>query len=208
MVSKHHDSLRNRTFRFRFAGRSAVTATLLRVCYPASAFPRYVERLCGDLRSARDLAGRLEADLPEQVDSIYLGAGHRSILPPELFRRAVRGHSRRVSQSPGRRKSRIECAPGQIDDALLATMVECGVNRVSSGVQSFVDREAAVTGRLHNRETADSRCGTGAGSGDRVGECGPDRRAAIPDDGVLGGFAEDADGHGRESCQSLHAGSR
>jgi oxygen-independent coproporphyrinogen III oxidase len=121
--------------------------------YPASAFPRYVERLCGDLRSVRGLAGKLEAELPERVDSIYLGGGTPSILPPELFRQlfdAIRAEFR-VSKAA---EITIECAPGHIDDAFLAAMAESGVNRVSFGVQSFVDREAAVTGRLHNRETA------------------------------------------------------
>jgi len=32
-------------------------------------------------------------------------------------------------------------------------LVRCGVNRVSLGVQSFVDREAASVGRLHKRDT-------------------------------------------------------
>ena len=121
--------------------------------YPASAFPRYVERLSDDLRHSCKLAERLEAELPERVDSIYFGGGTPSILPPELFRgvfAAIRSEFR-VSKTA---EITIECAPGQIDDAFLAAMVECGVNRVSFGVQSFVDREAAVTGRLHNRETA------------------------------------------------------
>ena len=48
----------------------------------------------------------------------------------------------------------LECAPGQLEDDVLESMIQCGVNRVSFGVQSFVDREAAVTGRLHTREQA------------------------------------------------------
>jgi oxygen-independent coproporphyrinogen III oxidase len=121
--------------------------------YPASAFPSYVERLGDDLRHSREMAGRLEAELPERVDSIYLGGGTPSILPPELFRRLFAALRSEFSVSRAAEIT-IECAPGQIDDAFLAAMVECDVNRVSFGVQSFVDREAAVTGRLHNRETA------------------------------------------------------
>ena len=36
----------------------------------------------------------------------------------------------------------VECAPGQIADETLAALVAAGVNRVSLGVQSFIDREA------------------------------------------------------------------
>ena len=48
----------------------------------------------------------------------------------------------------------LECAPGQLDDSMLDAVVQCGVNRISFGVQSFIDREAAVSGRLHTREVA------------------------------------------------------
>ncbi len=46
----------------------------------------------------------------------------------------------------------MECAPGQLADATLEAMVAAGVNRVSLGVQSFVDSEAHASGRLHSRE--------------------------------------------------------
>ncbi len=36
---------------------------------------------------------------------------------------------------------------------MVETLLRCGVNRVSLGVQSFVDQEAAAVGRLHKRTT-------------------------------------------------------
>ena len=45
----------------------------------------------------------------------------------------------------------MECAPGQIADSTLEAMAAAGVNRVSLGVQSFVDSEAHASGRLHSR---------------------------------------------------------
>src|SRR6202034_3422069 len=45
----------------------------------------------------------------------------------------------------------LECAPGQLDDPALEAMLALGVNRMSFGVQSLVDREAAATGRYHTR---------------------------------------------------------
>jgi oxygen-independent coproporphyrinogen-3 oxidase len=47
----------------------------------------------------------------------------------------------------------VECAPGTLTDSVLKILQSCGVNRVSLGVQSFVDREAASVGRLHQHET-------------------------------------------------------
>ena len=47
----------------------------------------------------------------------------------------------------------VECAPGTLTPAMLESLLRCGVNRVSLGVQSFVDQEAAAVGRLHKRAT-------------------------------------------------------
>ncbi len=46
----------------------------------------------------------------------------------------------------------VECAPGTISDEILETLIGCGVNRVSLGVQSFVDKECSSVGRLHTRK--------------------------------------------------------
>jgi oxygen-independent coproporphyrinogen-3 oxidase len=45
----------------------------------------------------------------------------------------------------------VECAPGQIAPGFLKAMVEVRATRVSLGVQSMVDAEAAATGRMHTR---------------------------------------------------------
>jgi putative oxygen-independent coproporphyrinogen III oxidase len=47
----------------------------------------------------------------------------------------------------------VECAPGTLNDSMLESLLRCGVNRVSLGVQSFVDQEAAAVGRQHKRST-------------------------------------------------------
>jgi oxygen-independent coproporphyrinogen-3 oxidase len=49
----------------------------------------------------------------------------------------------------------VECAPGQLADETLEALIQASVNRVSLGVQSFVNREAAISGRLHNRATVE-----------------------------------------------------
>jgi oxygen-independent coproporphyrinogen-3 oxidase len=47
----------------------------------------------------------------------------------------------------------VECAPGTLAPQVLEGLLRCGVNRVSLGVQSFIDAEAAAVGRLHKRAT-------------------------------------------------------
>ena len=89
-------------------------------------------------------------DLPGQVDTIYFGGGTPVLLAPELFTSIFGAIRSRFELDPGVEIT-VECAPGQISDGTLASLVEAGVNRVSLGVQSFVDREAALSGRLHTR---------------------------------------------------------
>lgn len=88
--------------------------------------------------------------LPQTIDSIYLGGGTPSLLAPELIAKLFAAIGAEFDVVPGAEIT-VECAPGQLSDATLAALVEAGVNRVSLGVQSFVDREAHSSGRLHSR---------------------------------------------------------
>ena len=80
----------------------------------------------------------------------------------------------------------VECAPGQIADATLEAMAAAGVNRVSLGVQSFVDREAQVSGRLHSRAMVRGRSAAVARGGDHEPECGSDCGAGRADACLMG----------------------
>jgi oxygen-independent coproporphyrinogen-3 oxidase len=114
----------------------------------ACAHEGYVARLCRDIRSVRQrLAG---AVIPEVVDSIYLGGGTPSVLSPALVQELAHALRREFVISPDAEIT-LECAPGQLDDPVLDAMLDLGVNRISFGVQSLVDREAAATGRFHTR---------------------------------------------------------
>jgi len=118
--------------------------------YPASDHGRYVDQLIADLVSAPRWAESMSAELPREVDTVYFGGGTPVLLAPELFTRIFK-HIRQTFALAPDAEITIECAPGQLPDATLKAMVEAGVNRVSLGVQSFVDREAQLSGRFHNR---------------------------------------------------------
>ena len=126
--------------------------------YPASDQTRYVERLMEDLAGAGAWAGRVGAELPRRVDTIYLGGGTPSLLAPELLERlfaAVRAEFDVDADA----EITVECAPGQLAEETLAALLAVGVNRVSLGVQSFIDREAQLSGRLHNRAKVEADLG-------------------------------------------------
>lgn len=121
--------------------------------FPATYFERYVERIEEDLREMRARAGRSSMRLPELADSVYFGGGTPSLLPVDLIGRLFAA-IRSAFVIDVNAEITMECAPGQIEDATLAAMIENGVNRISFGVQSFIDEEARNTGRLHTREIA------------------------------------------------------
>jgi oxygen-independent coproporphyrinogen-3 oxidase len=118
--------------------------------YPASEHTRYVDRLIEDMRRSHAWAVQMGVDLPRTVDTVYLGGGTPSLLEPHLIERLFAALRVEFHLTPDAEIT-VECAPAQIADGTLAALAEVGVNRVSLGVQSFIDREAHSSGRLHNR---------------------------------------------------------
>jgi oxygen-independent coproporphyrinogen-3 oxidase len=120
--------------------------------FSKAVFDRYVERVCTDIANAERIATEVDGQLECEVDSIYLGGGTPTVLDPAQLERifaAVRSQFGVLREA----EVTVECAPGTLTPAVLAGLMRCGVNRVSLGVQSCVDLEAAAVGRLHKRGT-------------------------------------------------------
>jgi len=115
-----------------------------------ASFTRYVDRVVADIAGAEDLAARIGGRFDRDVDSIYLGGGTPTVLDTDQLLRifdAVRANFHVAVGS----EVTVECAPGTLTGSMLDTLLRCGVNRLSLGVQSFVDEEARSVGRLHTR---------------------------------------------------------
>jgi oxygen-independent coproporphyrinogen-3 oxidase len=109
-----------------------------------------VAQLCSDVAAAPDIARDMGGVAERKVDSIYLGGGTPSVLSPDQLQRIFAAVRANFDVEPGAEVT-VECAPGTIADEILDTLLVCGVNRVSLGVQSFVDKESSSVGRLHTR---------------------------------------------------------
>jgi oxygen-independent coproporphyrinogen-3 oxidase len=120
--------------------------------FSRSVFGRYVDRLYADIENAERIAGEAGGRMERAVDSIYLGGGTPTVLETGQLERIFGAVRRRFDVSP-KAEVTVECAPGTLTSAMLEALLRCGVNRVSLGVQSFVDEEAAAVGRLHKRTT-------------------------------------------------------
>ena len=113
-------------------------------------FDRYVAQLCAEIEAANDIARQLGGQLDRRVDSIYLGGGTPSVLASDQLRRLFHSVRENFEVEPAAEIT-VECAPGTISGEVIDALLDCGVNRVSLGVQSFVDKESSSVGRLHTR---------------------------------------------------------
>jgi oxygen-independent coproporphyrinogen-3 oxidase len=111
----------------------------------------YVDRLCEEIAQAPAKASGMGATLPRDVDSVYFGGGTPSLLSAAHFQRIFEA-LRAVFSLQSDLEFTLECAPGQLADDTFAELLGHGLNRVSLGVQSFVDQESRAVGRFHTKD--------------------------------------------------------
>ena len=121
--------------------------------FSRAAYRSYMDRVCADVRGAELLAHNMGAVFEGDVDSIYLGGGTPTVLDSKDLERLFQTVRATFKVTPDAEIT-VECAPGTLtSNDTLPALLASGVNRVSLGVQSFVDRESASVGRLHTRES-------------------------------------------------------
>src|SRR5258708_37817011 len=124
--------------------------------FGAERMQHYVDHLCEEIRTSRAAAQNIAVSLPRVVlprvvDTIYFGGGTPSLLSAQQFRRIFQ-HLRGEFDLAHDAEITLECAPGQLSGETLDELLQQGMNRISFGVQSFVDRETAAVGRLHTQQ--------------------------------------------------------
>jgi len=120
--------------------------------FSRAVFQKYVDRVCTDIANSAQIAEEMGGLLDRDIDSIYLGGGTPTVLDSDQLQRMFDAVRSQFSVGADAEIT-VECAPGTLTPAVLEVFQACGVNRVSLGVQSFIDREAAAVGRLHTRST-------------------------------------------------------
>jgi oxygen-independent coproporphyrinogen-3 oxidase len=103
--------------------------------FPAALEGEYFEALLAEIKGT---------EWPWTPETVYLGGGTPSQMDPGKL-------ARLLEAIPGRRwrEATIEAAPGGITAEVAGAWAEAGINRVSLGVQSFVQAELRGTGRKH-----------------------------------------------------------
>lgn len=115
--------------------------------FASGVLPRELE--ADYLAALQDEIGRTQ--WPWRPETVYLGGGTPSTLAPDKL-------AALLHLLPGRpwAEATIEAAPGSLTPEAVHAWREAGINRVSLGVQSFVDVELRRTGRKHSAGTVES----------------------------------------------------
>lgn len=106
---------------------------------------RYVNALTEHMKSYAD------AVKDYHVDSVYIGGGTPTVLPPDELISLVRQVKRLFPLTP-RAEFTVEANPATVSYRTLKRLRKAGVNRISFGLQSANDAELAALGRIHTRE--------------------------------------------------------
>ncbi|MBV9572783.1 MAG: radical SAM family heme chaperone HemW [Acidobacteriales bacterium] len=120
--------------------------------FPQAVFSAYIDRVCEDINRANLIARQIGGNLDRTVDSVYFGGGTPTLLDGTQLERIVAAIRQNFDLTPDAEIT-VECAPGTLTEEVIGNLIKLAVNRVSLGVQSFVDSEAAAVGRMHKRTT-------------------------------------------------------
>lgn len=85
------------------------------------------------------------------VDSIFFGGGTPSLLSEDAFSEIFRALREKYTLAPDA-ETTVEINPGTVTERKLSALRALGVNRISMGLQSSVNRELSLLGRIHTYE--------------------------------------------------------
>ncbi len=112
----------------------------------------YASALLNELKERRD---ELRITEFESIPStLYIGGGTPSLMPGEVLGKMVRELNRIVGKTDAWEEFTIEVNPEDVTEDNCRAWRECGVNRVSMGVQTLNDAELKAIGRTHDSVTA------------------------------------------------------
>lgn len=101
----------------------------------------------------RELSHFAELTAGKTVQSIFLGGGTPSLMEPATVERVLRAISDRWTLDTDVEIS-MEANPSSVEAERFRGYRAAGVNRVSLGVQSLIDADLKMLGRLHDAATA------------------------------------------------------
>ncbi|MCF8056924.1 MAG: radical SAM family heme chaperone HemW [Desulfocapsa sp.] len=109
---------------------------------------RYVDALSAEIGKCASVAAQVEP-----LRTVFFGGGTPTFLSGRLLKKILTGCSSHFSIAKDAEIS-IEANPGTVDVDKFTLLRNCGVTRVSLGVQSFSNQELKRIGRIHSANEA------------------------------------------------------
>ncbi len=109
----------------------------------------YVEALLNEINTLSRVNDFVKE--PFKADSLYLGGGTPSVLSGEELFRIITAAKEKFGISENAEIT-VECNPNSDIEAILPYLLKAGVNRISLGLQSAVDKERKVLGRQSDKK--------------------------------------------------------
>lgn len=128
-----------------FCIKKCIYCDFLSIRYDDNIARGYIAALINEFNLRKELSG--------EIRTIYIGGGTPTILSEHELTRLIQGLRTSFTVSPDAEIT-IEANPGTIDKEKVAVLADAGVNRFSIGVQSFINRESQLLGRIHNSDDA------------------------------------------------------
>lgn len=109
---------------------------------------QYNEDLADDFVKA---IGKEIDDAEGKFSTVYIGGGTPTVLNPQQMKYFLRKLQKKIQCDA---EFSIEANPESLNEEKIDLMLDCGINRLSIGVQSFNDNKLQQLSRIHNAQKA------------------------------------------------------
>ena len=109
----------------------------------------YVSAVISEIKSRERFSQYISGNL--LIDTIYFGGGTPSLLSCDDFSRLMRAIRENTTVTDDCEIT-VECNPSSVSSQLFDTYKKTGVNRVSIGLQSAIDEERKILGRVGTKK--------------------------------------------------------
>jgi oxygen-independent coproporphyrinogen III oxidase len=105
---------------------------------------RFVQNLCNEIVKYREVSGS-----KINADTLFFGGGTPSLMKPHHIEKIFETLHNNIDFADNTEMT-MECNPGTIDIKYMSVYKALGINRISFGVQSFIDRDLKFLERIHS----------------------------------------------------------
>jgi oxygen-independent coproporphyrinogen-3 oxidase len=132
-----------------FCKKICIYCDFIRKCVPDGdpVLDRYVDALGKEMEFRRGFSGGRD------MNTIFFGGGTPSVYPPSVIQSVI-DKARGIWNIAEDAEITVEINPDDASEEWLEALSRTDVNRLSFGVQSFIDRDLQLLGRRHDAEQA------------------------------------------------------